>query len=98
MKDVYDSPAVQKMESVLRAAERANRIELSSEEAESIRDMCNHSRSSYAEEHTAQTLDDFLERYEEDQKAQAKENRINRIVSGISIAIALLSLITSWLK
>lgn len=71
-------------------------MDVSPEQLKAMLDAVDRPRGSVAEEAAAEELRRFREQYEADKKAQAKENWINRIISGVSILIALISLFTSW--
>ena len=66
---------------------------LSKEETAALLDACNHSKNSYAEEMMLDALNDFVERYDENQKAQEKENRENRRLTITSICVGVVAAI-----
>ena len=89
--DVDEMPAVKKMKSIYRTAQERDQFHMSQEELEALRDSCSHSNSSYAEEMTLDALNDFIERYNENQIAQEEENRKNRILTIISIVVGVVA-------
>lgn len=66
---------------------------LSKEETAALLDACNHSKNSYTEEMMLDALNDFVERYDENQKAQEKENRENRRLTITSICVGVVAAI-----
>lgn len=66
---------------------------LSKEETAALLDACSHSRNSYAEEMMLDALNDFVERYGENQKAQEKENQENRRLTITSIRVGVVAAI-----
>lgn len=85
--------------------------QLTEEQLKALLDACDHSKSSYAEEATAEELRKFREQYEADQKEQAEKNKKDRelalksykvslaaaILGGASFAAALITLILQLL-
>ena len=66
---------------------------LSKEETAALLDACNHSKNSYAEEMMLDALNDFVERYDENQKVQEKENQENRKLTITSICVGVVAAI-----
>lgn len=89
--DVDEMPAVKKIKSIYRTAQERDQFHMPQEELETLRDSCSHSSSSYAEEMTLDALNDFIERYNENQIAQEEENRKNRILTIISIVVGVVA-------
>lgn len=52
----------------------------------------------HAQVNTEMALREFLAQYEAAQKEQARENRINRIINGVAILIAAVSMVISLVK
>lgn len=110
--DVDEMPAVKKIKAIYRTAQERDQFHMSQEELEALRDSCSHSSSSYAEEMTLDALNDFIERYNENQIAQEEENRKNRklaekaysvsvaatIFGGASLIVAVIALVMPLIK
>ena len=79
-------------------AATSSEIHLTEEQTQRLLDAIDHSKSSYAEESVAEDLKQLRNQYEEDQKIQAKENRVNRWLTVASLLVAVVSMADALLS
>lgn len=72
--------------------------QVTEEQMRTYLDACDHSKSSYTEEATAEELRKFRKQYEADKIESAKENKVNRWIAVVSMLVAVGSLIVSLVK
>lgn len=79
-------------------AAASSEIHLTEEQTQMLLDALDHSKSSYAEESAAEDLKQLRNQYEESQKDQAKENRVNRWLTVASLLVAVVSMVAAILS
>ena len=79
-------------------AAASSEIHLTEEQTQRLFDAIDHSKSSYAEEFAAEDLKQLRNQYEESQKNQAKENRVNRWLTVASLLVAVVSMVAAILS
>lgn len=79
-------------------AAASSEIHLTEEQTQRLLDAIDHSKSSYAEESAAEDLKQLRSQYEESQKIQAKENRVNRWLTVASLLVAVVSMVAAILS
>lgn len=79
-------------------AATSSEIHLTEEQTQRLLDAIDHSKSSYAEESAAEDLKQLRNQYEESQKDQAKENRVNRWLTVASLLVAVVSMVAAILS
>ena len=79
-------------------AAASSEIHLTEEQTQMLLDAIDHSKSSYAEESAAEDLKQLRNQYEESQKDQAKENRVNRWLTVASLLVAVVSMVAAILS
>lgn len=79
-------------------AAASSEIHLTEEQTQMLLDALNHSKSSYTEESAAEDLKQLRNQYEESQKDQAKENRVNRWLTVASLLVAVVSMVAAILS
>lgn len=79
-------------------AAASSEIHLTEEQTQRLLDAIDHSKGSYAEESAAEDLKQFKIQYEENQKDQAKENRVNRWFTVASLLVAVVSMVAAILS
>lgn len=79
-------------------AAASSEIHLTEEQTQMLLDALDHSKSSYAEESAAEDLEQLRNQYEESQKDQAKENRVNRWLTVASLLVAVVSMVAAILS
>lgn len=79
-------------------AAASSEIHLTEEQTRRLLDAIDHSKSSYAEESAAEDLKQLRNQYEESQKDQAKENRVNRWLTVASLLVAVVSMVAAILS
>lgn len=79
-------------------AAASSEIHLTEEQTQRLLDAIDHFKSSYAEESAAEDLKQLRNQYEESQKDQAKENRVNRWITVASLLVAVVSMVAAILS